>query len=228
MFCKYCGTEISENVTFYPYCGRDQGRAKDIEYAEEIELEYDAEVVEDAGSETVIIEEKLIPENTNFLWSRNGRFVIVSILVILAIAAVIGLIASRNYSKNKTNPVETITESEVTAKLGDANVRAAQDAIDVVDKYLSYSSVDDLTYGSDTASDDLRNIADNLADEPDAGSEMLKELLEGYIDRIIVELDLNTKTLSNGLRIANGGETADREVIQTYRDKIADLAGLRY
>ncbi len=228
MFCKYCGREISENVTFCPYCGRDQGRAKDIEYAEEIELEYDAEVLEDAGSETVIIEEKIIPENTNFLWSRNGRFVIVTILVILAIAAVIGLIASRNYSKNKTNLVETITESEVTAKLGDANVRAAQDAIDVVDKYLSYSSVDDLTYGSDTASDDLRDIADNLADESNAGSETLKELLEGYIDRIIVELDLNTKTLSNGLRIANGGETADREVIQTYRDKIADLAGLRY
>ncbi len=227
MFCKYCGKEISADATFCPYCGEDLGGAKNMEYADGVDQDYDAEGMENSDSDTIIIEDKIIPENTNFLRSRNGRFVILTIVVILAIVAVIGLIASRNYKKTITNPVETITESDVTARLSEANVKAAQDAIDVVDKYLSYSSIDDLTYGSDTASDDLRDIADNLKEEPDAGSDTLKELLEGYIDRIIVELDLNTKTLSNGLRIANGGETADREVIQTYRNKIADLAGIR-
>ncbi len=149
---------------------------------------------------------------------RSRKTILVIVIVVIAVIVVAGVAVSLGRNSTGTSP-----RREEAATLSAENIAAAKEAVTIVDNYLDTSSVDAIMYGSESAATDLREVKDSLAEERNTASDALRQQLEDDIDQIILELDLNEKSISNGLRIIEGGEVADRELIQSYRDDIESL-----
>jgi len=199
MLCPYCGKELDREVRFCPYCGKEQN--------------YGSE-----GNESAVSPETE-PGVTTVSHSRRTILIIVIIVIAVVVVAGLAVFLSRNHTG--TGSVSIRQETRVT--LSEENIAAAQEAVEIVDNYLDDSTVDALLYGSESAAGDLREVKKSLVAEENTASEEVRQELEDDIDQIILELDLNEKSISNGLRILEGGDTADIEAIQSYRDDIESL-----
>ncbi len=213
MFCKYCGKELNDDAIFCPYCGKDQtGEASGKEAGDTFVPEEDGDFTSDSVSES----------NGSDSSGHLSKKAIIAIVVVIAAAVVVAGLGV--YFHNNHSSGARLVQTAAAPKLSAENVSEAQSAIDAVDKYLSSETLEDFLYMSGSAAEDLRTIENSFVEEEDAATEEIVEQIVSYIDKIIVELDLNEKTVQNAVRVfGEGGETADRDLIQEYRDEIEKL-----
>ncbi|MCC8141633.1 MAG: hypothetical protein LIO56_03740 [Lachnospiraceae bacterium] len=156
--------------------------------------------------------------------SHKRRNILIIVIIVVAVIVVSGLAVFLSKNHTGTGSIPMLQEARVT--LSEENIAAGQEAIEIVDNYLDDSTIDALLYGSESAASDLREVKNSLVAEENAASEEVRQELEDDIDQIILELDLNEKSISNGLRIIEGGDTADRDAIQSSRDDIESLINI--
>ncbi len=216
MYCKKCGKKLEPDAVFCPYCGTKQsepGAEKNPEVRPETNPEAGPETDPEAGPETESTGPKGVPRGLII------GLAAAACAVVVVIAAMAGVRAYRSNGNGGTVVAQVVNRPKLSA----TNVEAANKVIEIVDKYLDTSSWEAIAYGSETAIDDLLEAKQSLIVEADEATEAVRQEIIDYIDKIVEELDLNEKSLSNAARILEGGETADREAVQEYRDEIERL-----
>ncbi len=225
MYCKHCGRELDYDVAFCPYCGTRQNTAgserKDPDETQASafsESSYSSSGISDSGTKEQLSgaaapSAPVSPSKKKIL----GITIPVASVAVLLILCVILIQSVGSSSSGERSQIIN------PPKLSEANITAANQVIDIVDKYLDSSTLENLFYGSETATEDLMNVKNSMVEEQNAVLERIRQKITDDIDQIIEELNLNEKSLSNAARILEGGGTADKEKVQKYRDHIQQL-----